>query len=102
MNYEKSKFHYIGSSMIEKRTQYINGPDKIYYEEKRNFEFSWGYRRFLIKKKYEELKTEISILKSRLNREFKEYGKVDDIDYKLFLYYLEELEKYKNRYNIKD
>lgn len=82
MDYQGKKFHYIGSHLEWKFDE-----DKKDFEKKevRDFELSWGYRKYLAKKREKEKQEKIMALRHKLDYQMKTYGEVDELDYQEFI-----------------
>ena len=82
MDYQGKKFHYVGSHEEWRYSPDANGFEK---KEVKDFELSWGYKKYLQEKREREKKEKIMILRSKLEYQMKKYGEVDELDYQEFI-----------------
>lgn len=81
-DFEGKKLHYVKSIAIKKNCDIF---EKNQYSEKKIFEKSWNYKRYLQKKRIEDLKEYLDILRNKLEYEMKTLNRIDEIDYQEFL-----------------
>lgn len=110
--YEGIKWHCTGSGLIKNpevwweddyskngkfvmTEKYKKSLDNIEVAE---FVMTRGYKNFLKEKRKKEKEQELSILKSKLEYQYKKYGEVDDIDFHEYLY---KLKIYNEEYMVK-
>ena len=93
-----------GSKWRECGTKSVPNPDPWIgdtYIEKTDFRMTYGYVKYLKEKKLATLEDEVSILKNRLDYEYRTFGEVDDIDFQEYENTLKEYLKLKDEYEEK-
>lgn len=90
MQYQGKKFYCKGS--YSKPTDDYWSDERI---EVRQYVMTKTYKQYLENKKIADLENKLTILKEKLNYQYKHYGQVDDLDFKYYEYLLNQYIKTK-------
>ena len=95
--FEGSKWRESGIKLVPNQDPWVGDT----YIEKTDFRMTSTYVKYLKEKKLATLEDEVSILKNRLDYEYRNFGEVDDIDFQEYENNLKEYLKLKNEYEEK-
>ena len=95
--FQGSKWRESGIKLVPNQDPWVGDT----YIEKTDFRMTFGYVKYLKEKKLATLEDEVSILKNRLDYEYRNFGEVDDIDFQEYENTLKEYLKLKNEYEDK-
>ena len=95
--FEGSKWRESGIKLVPNQDPWVGDT----YIEKTDFRMTSTYVKYLKEKKLATLEDEVSILKNRLDYEYRNFGEVDDIDFQEYENTLKEYLKLKNEYEEK-
>ena len=95
--FERKKWRDCGIKLVPNQDPWVRDT----YSEKTDFRMTSTYVKYLKEKKLATLEDEVSILKNRLDYEYRNFGEVDDIDFQEYENTLKEYLKLKNEYEEK-
>lgn len=95
--FEGSKWRDSGIKLVPNQDPWVGDT----YIEKTDFRMTYTYVKYLKEKKLATLEDEISILKNRLDYEYRNFGEVDNIGFQEYENTLKEYLKLKNEYEEK-
>ena len=95
--FERKKWRDCGIKLVPNQDPWAGDT----YIEKTDFRMTSTYVKYLKEKKLATLEDEVSILKNRLDYEYRNFGEVDDIDFQEYENTLKEYLKLKNEYEEK-
>ena len=95
--FERKKWRDCGTKLVPNQDPWVGDT----YIEKTDFRMTSTYVKYLKEKKLATLEDEVSILKNRLDYEYRNFGEVDDIDFQEYENTLKEYLKLKNEYEEK-
>lgn len=87
----------VGTKLVPNQDPWVGDT----YIEKTDFRMTRKYVKYLKEKKLVTLEDEVSILKNRLDYEYRNFGEVDDIDFQEYENTLKEYLKLKSEYEEK-
>ena len=95
--FERKKWRDFGIKLVPNQDHWVGDT----YIEKTDFRMTYTYVKYLKEKKLATLEDEVSILKNRLDYEYRNFGEVDDIDFQEYENTLKEYLKLKSEYEEK-
>lgn len=87
--YTGKKWRVMSSEVVKDYSDVYNDT----YIVKNHFVMTRGYKQYLKQKTIERITLDISVARNKLERQLKEFGHVDDVDYSEFLYLVKRLEQ---------
>ena len=95
--FEGSKWRDAGTKLVPNPDPWVGDT----YLEKTDFRMTYSYVKYLKKKKLTIAEDELSILKNRLDYEYRSFGEVDEVDFQEYEIALKNYLKLKNDYEEK-